>query len=187
MPADRPRVLVVEDEPALAELYGIWLSGSAEPTVVTDGAAALEAVGDADVALLDRRMPAMSGDEVLAAFRERGHDLPVAFVTAVTPDVSLADAPCDAYLLKPLDRALALDAVARLAARTTLPPEQRELAALVERRSVIEDALTTSELAENDTYRALLRRIKRQESEAGITVDELPPELFVSPLSGGTI
>lgn len=64
-------VLVVDDESHVAEMYRDWLSLDGYTVeIATGGPEALEAVSeDTDVVLLDRRMPVMSGDEVLAVLR----------------------------------------------------------------------------------------------------------------------
>lgn len=60
-------VLIVEDEPTLAEIYGGWLSEAYNVTIETDGESALTHIDDEiDVVLLDRRMPGLSGDAVLS-------------------------------------------------------------------------------------------------------------------------
>ena len=61
------RVLVVEDEPLLADAIAEWLRGDAHAVdIALDGAAALERldVFDYDVLVLDRDLPVVHGDEV---------------------------------------------------------------------------------------------------------------------------
>jgi CheY-like chemotaxis protein len=63
---DEGTVLVVDDEPQLAELYSMQLAEEYEVRTATGGPEALDLVDEeVDVALLDRRMPRMSGDELL--------------------------------------------------------------------------------------------------------------------------
>ncbi len=88
MSDDLPLVLVVEDEPDLADLYATWLRGEYRVRVAYGGREALEKLDDeVEVVLLDRRMPDLSGDEALKEIRERGFDCRVAMVTAVEPDL----------------------------------------------------------------------------------------------------
>src|SRR6185436_8389160 len=64
------RVLVVEDEPLLADAIGEWLREDAHAVdVVHDGDAALERLGvyDYDVVVLDRDLPLVHGDDVCRA------------------------------------------------------------------------------------------------------------------------
>ncbi|MFC0114653.1 response regulator transcription factor [Kibdelosporangium aridum] len=61
------RILVVEDEPLLADAVAKWLRGEAHAVdVVHDGGAALERLGvhDYDVVVLDRDLPVVHGDDV---------------------------------------------------------------------------------------------------------------------------
>jgi len=114
-------VLIVDDERNVADLYATWVEMEAdyETRVAYDGEAALETLvadgdppddGDdgptaaVDAVLLDRRMPGMSGDEVLATIRDRGYDVPVAMVTAVKPEDAPLEADYQEYLTKPVMR-----------------------------------------------------------------------------------
>ena len=66
------RVLVVDDEPEVAELVARTLAGyGVEPTIVNDGATALKMLREHefDAVTLDILMPGMSGFEVLRALR----------------------------------------------------------------------------------------------------------------------
>lgn len=100
------RALVVDDEKEVADAYALRLKGVCETSTVYSGAAALDHVEteSVDVILLDRHMPAMSGDEVLKQLDERGFDGRVIMVTAVDPEFEVLDMPFDDYLCKPVDR-----------------------------------------------------------------------------------
>jgi CheY-like chemotaxis protein len=108
MPVDteETRVLVVEDEQSLADLYEVWLADEYDTRVVYSGEAALEGMAnhDIDVVLLDRRMPGLSGDEVANRLNEDGCDAQVVMVTAVSPSPEMAALPVDDYVKKPVER-----------------------------------------------------------------------------------
>jgi DNA-binding response OmpR family regulator len=79
------RILVVEDDPELAELLVLWLHRSGLVTrVAEDGAAALRAVYDwrPDLVSLDVGLPRLDGWEVCARIRELS-DVPILFVSAL--------------------------------------------------------------------------------------------------------
>jgi DNA-binding response OmpR family regulator len=80
-----PRVLVVEDEPTLAEGLeeALRYQGYAVD-VVGDGQAGLEAAqrGGYEVLLLDLMLPTLSGFEVIERLRKGGHRLPTIILTA---------------------------------------------------------------------------------------------------------
>ena len=104
MSKKRTTVLIVEDERDLADLYAEWLKSAGYRThTAYRGATALEAADEAvDVALLDRRLPEMQGEEVLDRIRERGLGCAVAMVTAVEPEADIVEMGFDEYAVKPV-------------------------------------------------------------------------------------
>jgi CheY-like chemotaxis protein len=102
--AERPRVLVVDDEPAIARAMGRWLGRIAAIESTTDPEAALElAVGnDFDLILCDLNMPDMSGMDLLAALRERRPDA-AAKVVIMTGAIDADLGPDVRVLAKPPD------------------------------------------------------------------------------------
>jgi two-component system phosphate regulon response regulator PhoB len=104
-----PRVLVVEDEPAIAELIAVNLRHNGfAPTVVFDGAAAQVEVDAVlpDVILLDWMLPGESGVQLAKRWRqnERTKTVPLIMLTARTEEsdkVQGLDAGADDYVTKP--------------------------------------------------------------------------------------
>ena len=101
------RVLVVEDEPAIADFIvrGLTEQGYAVDRAA-DGVAALDilAVGTFDVVLLDIMLPKMNGLEVCRRMRENGVKTPVLMLTArdaIEDRVRGLDTGADDYLVKP--------------------------------------------------------------------------------------
>ena len=162
-----PTVLVVEDEPDVAETYRRWLQSAYDVRLAADGEAAMAAVDDAvDVVLLDRMMPEMSGGEVLREIRDRGIDCRVAMVTAVDPDFDVIEMGFDAYVTKPPEREELFETIDRLVDRAELDENLQEYYSLVARRSALEAEKTEAELAESDQYDDLLDRIDDAREEA---------------------
>lgn len=165
---DRPHVLVVEDEPSIAELYVAWLSDEYEVTTANGGAAALEAISpDVDVVLLDRRMPGMSGDETLSRLRETGMDAQVAMVTAIEPTSDIANLAFDDYLCKPASREKLNDLVAQLLRRAEYNDEARRHFELARKLGLLETHLSADELAASDTYDELQSEFEAVNAELG--------------------
>src|SRR3977135_1274015 len=102
----RARVLVVDDDPALAEMLGIVLrSEGFLPSFVADGERALAAFRDSrpDIVLLDLMLPGMSGIDVARAIRAES-GVPIVMLTAKsdTVDVVLGlESGADDYVVKP--------------------------------------------------------------------------------------
>ncbi len=103
---DHPAALIVDDEKEVADAYALRLRGLCEVQTAYDGETALTTIeeGDIDVVLLDRHMPGMSGDDVLAELDEREFDGKIIMVTAIDPGFDVLGMPFDDYLCKPIDR-----------------------------------------------------------------------------------
>ncbi|MGH3863761.1 response regulator transcription factor [Actinokineospora sp.] len=81
------RILVVEDEPLLADAVAQWLRADAHAVdVVHDGGAAMERldVHDYDVVVLDRDLPVVHGDDVCRALVAGAATARVLMLTAAT-------------------------------------------------------------------------------------------------------
>jgi two-component system, OmpR family, response regulator MtrA len=115
----KPRVLVVDDDSALAEMLGIVLrSDGFDPSFVSDGTGALAAFRETkpDVVLLDLMLPGMSGLDVCRAIRAES-GTPIIMLTAKsdTIDVVLGlESGADDYVVKPFKPK---ELVARMRAR----------------------------------------------------------------------
>lgn len=104
-----PRVLVVEDEPAISELIAVNLRHNGfAPIVVFDAQAAQREVDAVlpDVVLLDWMLPGGSGVQLARAWRadERTRTLPIIMLTARSEEsdkVQGLDAGADDYVTKP--------------------------------------------------------------------------------------
>jgi two-component system response regulator MtrA len=113
------RVLVVDDDPALAEMLGIVLrSEGFEPSFVADGDAALRAFHDTkpDLVLLDLMLPGKDGIDVCREIRSES-GVPIVMLTAKgdTVDVVLGlESGADDYIVKPFKPK---EVVARVRAR----------------------------------------------------------------------
>ncbi|MFB6354286.1 MAG: response regulator [Halobacteriales archaeon] len=166
-------VLIVEDEVDLADLYAAWLGDDYQVRTAYSGSAALEALDEAvDVVLLDRRMPGLSGDEVLATIREEGLDCRVVIVSAVTPDFDVIGMGFDDYLTKPVNSDELHDAVDRMLARSEYDEAVRELQQLVATRSALETQYTAAELEQSEEFQALSDRIDARQAEASDAIEE---------------
>lgn len=111
-------VLVVDEERELADLYAAWLGNNYVTRVAYGGAEALESLDErVDVVLLDRRMPDITGDDVLAEMNDNGLECPVGVILAVEPDFDIVEMGVDDYLTKPVSQDELLDIVESLLGR----------------------------------------------------------------------
>ncbi len=104
-----PRVLVVEDEPSIAELIAVNLRHNGfAPTIVFDGAGAQREIDAVlpDLILLDWMLPGESGAVLARQWRkhERTKGVPIIMITARSDEndkVQGLDAGADDYITKP--------------------------------------------------------------------------------------
>ncbi|WP_415380874.1 response regulator [Halosimplex sp. TS25] len=169
----RPTVLVVDDEVAVADVFALKLQEEYDTRVAYGGEEALEAIDESvDAVLLDRRMPDIHGDEVLAAIRERGYDCVVVMTTAVDPDLNILEMDFDDYLSKPIETETLLTTLdQQIDSKRSGDPKLEEFFAVVSKIEVLEAELTPAELAESDEYEERKREAERlgrelQESHA---------------------
>nr|WP_196812269.1 MtrAB system response regulator MtrA [Nocardia sp. CNY236] len=102
----KPKILVVDDDMALAEMLTIVLRGEGfDPHVVGDGTQALAAVREIrpDLVLLDLMLPGMNGIDVCRALRADS-GVPIVMLTAKTDTVDVVlglESGADDYIVKP--------------------------------------------------------------------------------------
>lgn len=123
------RVLVVDDDTALAEMIGIVLDSEGyDPTFCSDGALAVAKFRDEepDLVLLDVMLPGMDGIEICEAIRAES-GVPIIMLTAksdTTDVVRGLEAGADDYIVKPFDpKELVARIKTRLRATTSEPSE----------------------------------------------------------------
>lgn len=166
MSADQPLVLIVEDEPDLADLYATWLRENCTVRVAYGGHEALDELDeDVDVVLLDRRMPDLSGDEALAEIRNRGFDCRVAMVTAVEPDFDIVAMGFDDYLVKPVTKDALRETVSTLCTRSAYDEGVQELFSLASKKALLESEKGSTELDESEEYAELTAQIEALQAD----------------------
>lgn len=171
--ADDPVVLVVEDDQDLARTYERWIADSYDVRVAHDGNEALERMDESvDVVLLDRRMPGLSGDEVLSSIRDDGFDVRVAMVTAVDPSLDAIALGFDAYLVKPTTMDELRETIDRLLERSTYDDLLQEYYGLVETQALL-DVRLSGDARSSAEYRSLDRRIDELQDELASTLGGL--------------
>ncbi|QDY76224.1 response regulator transcription factor [Streptomyces qinzhouensis] len=143
------RVLVVEDEPRLADAIAEWLREDTHAVdIAHDGAAALErvSVNDYDVVVLDRDLPVVHGDDVCRAITGTGITARILMLTAaaeIADRVGGLGLGADDYLTKPFafpELAARVQALGRRS-RPAAPPVLRRAGITLDpaRREVFRD------------------------------------------------
>ncbi len=107
-PVNRPRLLLVEDDPQLGPLIAQVLDEVYAVTLVTDGADALADAQEQryDAMIIDRRLPTIDGISIVEALRRGDNTTPLLILTAlgsVHDKVRGLDAGANDYLVKPFE------------------------------------------------------------------------------------
>lgn len=172
-----PTVLVVEDEQHLADLYTDYLEDSYDVRTAYSGEEGLEYLSaEVDVVLLDRRMPVVSGNEVLAEIGDQGLECRVAMVTAVNPDFDIIEMGVDDYLVKPVTREELTEVVDRLRKINAYNEQLQVLTTKKLKRNVLQVEKRESELEKSDQYQQLQREIAEIEAQVDDLVADLDME-----------
>jgi DNA-binding NtrC family response regulator len=156
------RIVVVDDEPRMAEVMAAALGRAGHDCeVATDGAAALAALEErgADVVVTDWRMPGMDGLALMKAIHARRPGLPVILVTAhgsVPSAVAAMREGAFDYVTKPFDNDELRALVARALDLSRLERENRWLREEVRARYGPETIV-----AESAQSRAMLDLVRR--------------------------
>lgn len=157
---ERTTVLVVDDERDSADLHAEYLTDDYTVRTAYSGEEALEML-DADVAvvLLDRRMPGLSGDDVLTKIRDGEFDPRVVLVTAIALEVETLNLSFDDYLVKPVSGDELRDAVARMVLRNACDERLQDLVGLSTRMATLEAKMSIQELEASSVYTALQEQL----------------------------
>lgn len=106
--SERKKVLIVDDEPSIRDSLSLLLKSSFDVESSPDGSKALQQLETfaPDLILLDVMMPELDGIETLRRIRDRGSEIPVLMLTAVSTVKTAVQAMkfgAVDYLSKPFD------------------------------------------------------------------------------------
>lgn len=109
-PITAKRILIIEDEPFISELYlRALIAGGYDAQVITDGAEALKAAqtNAFDIILLDIMLPSMMGTEILKTLRDKQATPEFKAKVIITTNLELdeagraaIEAQADGYIVK---------------------------------------------------------------------------------------
>lgn len=165
-------VLIVDDEEDVANTYQQYLKTDYETQVATNGGEALTKLSDIDVVLLDRRMPGMSGDELLDQIHDWGTDIRVIIVSAVRPDVDLLDKRFSRYMQKPTTKEELHEAIQQVRLIDEYVDLMTEYREVVERYSVLQATFDRPDIKEQDEFTKLKQDIAELQDRIDETTEQ---------------
>ncbi|WP_332898505.1 response regulator [Haladaptatus sp. CMSO5] len=168
------RVLVVEDEKDIAELYAKWIGSTYDIEIAYTGREALDILDDSfDVILLDRNLPQMGGDEVLAWIRDQEFDCTVAIISAIEPDFDIYEMGFDDYLVKPVGKDDLKNIINRMLSRAEYDDRLKQLFSVSSKLALLETHKSSAELAQSEVYHSLKQEWERLDQQAGAALYQL--------------
>lgn len=172
-PDPDPTVLIVDDDPRLLNMHASWLEDDYTVERAYDGEEAFRELDESvDVVLLDRRMPGISGEEVLSRIRGWNLDCRVVMLSAVDPDFDIVDMGFDAYIVKPGFRSEVRDVIADVLARDTHDERVQEYLALSAKAALLRAEKSDDELRASEEYTRLVERLERLKADLDDPVEE---------------
>lgn len=186
MDLDRtPTVLIVDDEETVAESYRMSLETECDVSVASNGGEALVELGsEIDVVLLDRRMPGMSGDEVLDHIRQWDMDCRVIMVSAVDPSLEDIELAYDEYITKPTTKDELLAAIEQALLLDRYEMLVSEYYEAKKKEGLYRSEFGTATLEGEEQFERLTDRIERLRDEIDETVSQFSDEAMVAVLRG---
>lgn len=174
-PHSPPRtVLLVEDEPDLADVYAEWLRPIAQTHIAHTGREALiQADETVDVVILDRNLPDQDGTAVLEELRARNEDCLVAMLTAIEPGLEIAELAVDDYRVKPISAVELRTLVETLFDRQDYDALVQQHYALTSRLSALEAYHPPNELHHHPMYRGAQTALARLETKIDAVLHHL--------------
>jgi DNA-binding response OmpR family regulator len=170
-------ILVVDDERDLADLYSMWIDDRYEVRTAYGGEQALEMVDESiDIVLLDRRMPDVTGDEVLARIREGECDPRVVMVTAVDPGLDIIEMDFDEYLTKPVSRPELNRIIENMRIQHRRAQPLKEHASVSNKMAALEREIDPESLERTEEYRNLQDRLKHLGNSLTDRLESTAPE-----------
>jgi CheY-like chemotaxis protein len=165
-------VLVVDDEESVADAYASQLQKRYSTKVAYTGSDALQRLDESiDIVLLDRRMPGLSGDEVLQKIRDSGYNCRIIMVSAVDPELEIAQMPFDEYLCKPVTKTDLFEAIERQLFVSEYDERVPEFVELKSKIEVLEENQNQPELDGKEEYEEMQERASELEEDIRDVID----------------
>lgn len=171
-------VLVVDDEEKIVRAHQRWLQDDYDVLTAQGGEEALEKIdSQVDVALLDRMMPDLDGDEVVEEIRDRQdvQDCFLVMVSAAEPDFDIVELGFDDYVVKPAGEENLKSTIEDALEQEGFGYDEkiRELYSLASKRAVLKEHKTQHELEESDEKARLDDRIAELRDDINNELSEI--------------
>jgi len=164
-PESEQVVLVADDNTRINTMHTAWLEDGYTVRTASDGEETLRNLDtDVGVVVLDRRMPGLSGEEVLDWIRSQQYDIRVVMVTSEDVDFDLLDMRFDEYLTKPVRQDELRSVVADLFERRDYSTGLQEYLGLKSKIGLLRAEYSDATLENHELYQRLRSRVDELEA-----------------------
>ena len=161
-------VLVADDNRRVNTMHTAWLEDDYTVRTASDGEETLRSLdADVGVVVLDRRMPGLSGGEVLDWIRSQRYDIRVVMVTSEDVDLDVLDMGFDEYLTKPVRRDELQSVVSELFERRAYSTDLQEYLGLQSKLGLLRAQYPDDTLETHELYQRLRSRLDELEASGG--------------------
>lgn len=155
------KLLVVDDEQKLADMYTKWLEDQYNVETAYNGEQAIKKADEnTKLVLLDRMMPDISGKQVLKTLRDSIDNFYAVMLTAKDPEPEIADMEIDDYMVKPVSQDELNNKIEEVLDRQQFNDLKQQLKALTSKKQVLEDKISDQDLKQTQQYRQLVQKIR---------------------------
>ncbi len=165
--SNKKKILIVEDDTAERELYEEMLKEEYDTIKAKNGEKALEKISpEIDLIILDRKMPGLSGDQVLKRIRKADkkdiQGIPTIMLTALDADLDIINMEFNDYLNKPVSPKELRQKIKETLSINNYSKNLNKYYSLINKKTVLQNSLSEEELSKNKEYQELEDDIKKQ-------------------------
>lgn len=175
--SNKKNILIVEDDPSERELYQEILKDKYNIKQAKNGEEALKKIApNTDLILLDRKMPGITGDEVLEKIRnhenQKIRDIPVIMLTALDAGLDIINMKFEDYLNKPTSPQELRKKIKKTLSVSKYHKDLDEYYSLINKKNILQETLTEEELS-NEDYKNLEKRVERKREEINEEITDI--------------
>jgi len=179
-------ILIVEDNPELADLFAMWLSTTYHVETANKPEEALRKLDNSvDIILLDSQISNCSTPQVIQEIRDDRSNIRVAVITATEPEFGdyIVETEFDDYIVKPVSCKDLIEVTSDLVTREQYTELIDNLHHLSKKKALLEERNSQAELDNSEEYRRTVNRLKSIQNHADRAVRDINAKKAFSELS----
>ncbi|PTD93541.1 hypothetical protein C9439_07240 [archaeon SCG-AAA382B04] len=178
-------ILIVEDDPAERELYQEILKKQYNTKTAKNGEQALQkTTPNTDLLILDRKMPGITGDQVLKEIRQSNNqkikNIPTIMLTALDADLDIINMQFNDYLNKPISPQQLREKVEKTLVIERYSRDLERYYSLFNKIRTLKESLDKEELEKSEEFKKLNNEFSKIEENTKKEIQEIMERIDVS-------